>query len=69
MPGCLVRNYGLFTWGKDAARVAYHAKVVEECTLMTLRTERLNPAAGPAPQCLLDKHYLRKHGPNAYYGQ
>lgn len=69
VPGCLVRNHGLFTWGKDAAQVTYHAKVAEECALMALRTERLNPAAEPALQCLLNKHYLRKHGPNAYYGQ
>lgn len=69
VPGCLVRNHGPFAWGGDAAQAAYHAKVVEECALMALRTEQLNPAAEPAPQYLLDKHYLRKHGPNAYYGQ
>lgn len=69
VPGCLVRNHGPFTWGKDAVQAAYHAKVVEECALMAFRAEQLNQAAEPAPQYPLDKHYLRKHGSNAYYGQ
>lgn len=69
VPGCLVRNHGPFAWGKDAAQATYHAKVVEEAALMALRTEMLVPSVEPAPQHLLDKHYERKHGPNAYYGQ
>ena len=74
-PGCLVRNHGPFSWGKDAAQAVYHAKVMEETALMGLRTETLCGVAGKpvkeaeAPQYLLDKHYMRKHGPNAYYGQ
>lgn len=50
VPGCLVRNRGPFSWGKDAVQAACHAKVVEECVLMALRTEQLNPVAEPAPQ-------------------
>jgi len=69
VPGCLVRNHGPFSWGKDAAQAVYHAKVMEEVALMALRTENLLEGVQPAPQYLLDKHYMRKHGPNAYYGQ
>ena len=74
-PGCLVRNHGPFSWGKDAAQAVYHAVVIEEIAKMARDTELLcgaadKPAADAlAPQYLLDKHYLRKHGPNAYYGQ
>ena len=74
-PGCLVRNHGPFTWGKDAAAAVYHAVVVEEVAKMSLDAEALCAVVGRpledarAPQYLLDKHYLRKHGPNAYYGQ
>lgn len=69
VPGCLVRNHGPFVWGRDAAQAVYHAKVVEEAALMALRTEQLSSSAVRAPQYLLDKHYSRKHGPSAYYGQ
>ena len=74
-PSCLVRNHGPFTWGKDAAAAVYHAVVVEEVAKMALHTEQLAVAAAKsidecrAPQYLEDKHYMRKHGPNAYYGQ
>ena len=74
-PGCLVRNHGPFSWGKDAAAAVYHAVVIEEVAKMGRDTELLATAAGKpiddcrAPQYLLDKHYMRKHGPNAYYGQ
>lgn len=74
-PGCLVRNHGPFAWGKDAAAAVYHAVVVEEVAKMSWDAELLCVAAGraiaeaEAPQYLLDKHYMRKHGPNAYYGQ
>lgn len=68
-PGCLVRNHGPFSWGSDAAQAVYHAVVIEEVARMALETELLRPGVEPAPQYLLDKHYLRKHGPNAYYGQ
>ena len=69
VPATLVRNHGPFTWGKDAAAAVYHAVVVEEVARMAIDTEALAPHCGPAPQYLLDKHYMRKHGPNAYYGQ
>ncbi len=74
-PGCLVRNHGPFAWGKNAAAAVYHAVVVEEVAKMSRDAELLCVAAGraiddtKAPQYLLDKHYMRKHGPNAYYGQ
>lgn len=69
VPGVICRNHGPFTWGKDAAQAVYHAAVLEEVARMALLTRQVNPGALPAPQYLQDKHYLRKHGPNAYYGQ
>lgn len=68
-PGVLVRNHGPFTWGKDAAEAVYHAVVLEEVAKMATRTEMVKMDVDPAPQYLLDRHFLRKHGPNAYYGQ
>ena len=68
-PGVLVKNHGPFTWGKDAAHAVYHAVVLEEVAKMALLTRQVDPSAAPAPQYLQDKHYMRKHGPNAYYGQ
>ena len=69
IPAVLVHNHGPFTWGKDADEAVYHAVVLEEVAFMNFHAKMLNPAAGPMPQVLLDKHYLRKHGANAYYGQ
>ena len=69
VPAALVRNHGPFSWGKDAAAAVYHAVVVEQVARMAIDTEALAPHCGPAPQYLLNKHYMRKHGPNAYYGQ
>ena len=69
VPGIVVRNHGPFTWGKDPAQAVYHAVVLEEVAKMNRFTEQINPRVEPAPQYILDKHYLRKHGPNAYYGQ
>ena len=69
VPAVLVRNHGPFSWGRDAAQAVYHAVVLEEVAKMATRTEALRPGVEPAPQYLQDKHYLRKHGPNAYYGQ
>lgn len=69
IPGALVRNHGPFSWGKDCNEAVYHAVVMEECAKMAFRTEMLQPGVREAPQYLLDKHYMRKHGPNAYYGQ
>ena len=68
-PGVLVRNHGVFSWGKDAAQAVYHAVVMEAVAKMAVETERINPAVTPAPDYILEKHYLRKHGKNAYYGQ
>ena len=68
VPAVICRNHGPFTWGKDAAEAVYHAVVLEEVSRMATLTEQLSHA-GPAPQRILDKHFMRKHGPNAYYGQ
>lgn len=68
VPGIVVKNHGPFTWGKDAAASVYHAVVMEKVAEMDLKTLLLNPDAALA-QYVLDKHYMRKHGPNAYYGQ
>ena len=69
VPAVVCRSHGPFTWGKDAAQAVYHAVVLEEVAKMALFTRQVTPAAAPAPQHVLDKHFLRKHGPNAYYGQ
>lgn len=69
VPAVLCRGHGPFTWGKDAAEAVYHAAVLEEVAKMALFTAQLAPDTPPAPQALQDKHFLRKHGPNAYYGQ
>ena len=69
VPAVLVRNHGPFTWGKDADAAVYHAVVLDEVAKRAARTEMLQDGVAPAPQYLQDKHYLRKHGPNAYYGQ
>lgn len=69
VPGVICHSHGPFTWGKDAAQAVYHAVVLEEVAKMALLTRQVAPNAAPAPQYLQDKHYLRKHGPNAYYGQ
>lgn len=68
MPGVLVNNHGPFTWGVHATDAVYHAVVLEEVAKMAFRTRVLNPDAS-ADQVLIDKHYLRKHGDKAYYGQ
>lgn len=68
VPGCIVRNHGPFAWGSDAANAVYHAVVMEAVAEMGIKTLSLDPKASIA-QYVLDKHYLRKHGPNAYYGQ
>lgn len=67
-PGIVVRNHGPFTWGKDAAASVYNAVVMEKVAEMALKTLILNKEAQMG-QYILDKHYKRKHGPNAYYGQ
>lgn len=70
VPGVLCKNHGPFAWGKDAAQAIYNAVVMEEVAKMNLMTEQLSPNMGcHTPQCMLDKHFMRKHGSNAYYGQ
>lgn len=68
-PAVLCKNHGLFTWGKDAKEAVHNAVVLEEVAKMAARCEQINPKVNPAPQELQDKHYYRKHGKNAYYGQ
>ena len=69
MPAVLCKNHGPFTWGKDGAEAVHNAVVLEEVAKMAARAETLNPRIQPAPQAMQDKHYYRKHGANAYYGQ
>ncbi len=69
IPGVLCANHGPFTWGKDAFEAVHQAVVLEEVAKMAFRTENLRFGVKPAPGALLDKHFLRKHGNNAYYGQ
>ncbi len=68
IPGILVKNHGPFTWGKDADEAVYHAVVLEKVAEMNYKTLIINNKSF-MPQYILDKHYLRKHGKNAYYGQ
>lgn len=69
VPAVVVRNHGVFTWGKDAGEAVYHAVVAEEVAHMAILTRMIHPAVPEAPKVLQDKHYFRKHGTNAYYGQ
>ena len=68
-PAVLCKNHGPFTWGKDAKEAVHNAVVLEEVAKMAARCEQIDPKVNPAPQELQDKHYYRKHGKNAYYGQ
>ena len=69
VPAIICHSHGPFAWGKDAAQAVYHAVVLEEVAKMALFTVQVSPACEPAPQYIQDKHFMRKHGPNAYYGQ
>ena len=69
VPAVLCKNHGPFAWGKDAMDAVHNAVVLEEVAKMAYRTEIINPKVWPAPGELQDKHYFRKHGENAYYGQ
>ena len=69
IPGAICFSHGPFAWGKDPDQAVYHAVVLEEIAKMATFTRMVKPDAAPAPQHYLDKHYMRKHGPNAYYGQ
>ena len=68
-PAVLCKNHGPFAWGKDPIDAVHASVVLEECAKMAYRTELIHPKVAPAPQELQDKHYFRKHGANAYYGQ
>ena len=69
VPGVLVASHGPFSWGKDADNAVHNAVVLEEVAFMAWHTMQLAQGIGPMSRDLLDKHYLRKHGANAYYGQ
>jgi L-ribulose-5-phosphate 4-epimerase len=68
-PGCICANHGPFTWGKSPAEAVHNAVVLEEVAKMAARAEALNPDIKETPQAMQDKHFYRKHGANAYYGQ
>lgn len=69
VPSALCQYHGVFSWGKDAEEAVHNAVVTEEVAKMAYRTEAINPHVEAAPKALQDKHYFRKHGANAYYGQ
>ncbi len=69
IPGVIVNNHGPFTWGKDAIEAVHNAVVLEELSMMAYHTYCLSPGLDAINQKLLDKHFLRKHGSKAYYGQ
>lgn len=69
IPGVLVKNHAPFTWGKDAGEAVHNSVVLEEIAMMAIQCKTMNPLIKPMPQTLLDKHFLRKHGSGAYYGQ
>ena len=70
-PTSIIESFlpGPVTWGKSPAQAVYHAVVLEEVAKMSLYTVQIAPDCPPAPQHIQDKHFMRKHGPNAYYGQ
>ncbi|KKI48606.1 ribulose 5-phosphate epimerase [Obesumbacterium proteus] len=69
MPAVLVHSHGPFAWGKDPSDAVHNAVVLEEVAYMGIFSQQLSPQLPDMQQTLLDKHYLRKHGANAYYGQ
>lgn len=69
IPGVLVCNHGPFAWGKDPHEAVHNAVVLEEVAMMAYHTVLLNPSVEAISSAILDKHFLRKHGENAYYGQ
>lgn len=69
IPGVLVNNHGPFTWGKSPNEAVHNAVVLEEVSMMAYYASSLTPGINPINQVLLDKHFLRKHGASAYYGQ
>lgn len=69
VPGVLCMNHGPFTWGKDAMEAVHNAVVLEEVAKMAFQTEQINTHVSSAPDTIKEKHFMRKHGKNAYYGQ
>jgi len=69
MPAVLVANHGPFTWGETPADAVENSVMLEQIATMALGTMTINPQQQPISRALLDKHYLRKHGEDAYYGQ
>lgn len=69
VPGVLVKNHGPFSWGRSCEEAVHNAVVLEELAAMAYLSRTINPACANAPQALMDKHFERKHGKNAYYGQ
>ncbi len=69
MPGVVVANHGPFTWGRNVSEAVENAVALEEVARMALGASLINPTLVPIPDHVLDKHFLRKHGPGAYYGQ
>lgn len=69
IPGIIIASHGPFAWGKDAKEAVHNAVVMEELAKMAYRTIQINPQIQSVEQYLLNKHYFRKHGANAYYGQ
>lgn len=69
LPGLIIFNHGPFSWGETPSKAVHNAKVMDEVAKMSFRTETINPRVQPISNYVLDKHYLRKHGKNAYYGQ
>ena len=69
VPGVLVYSHGPFAWGADPMNAVHNAVVMEECAFLDWHALALEPSLGPMQQSLLDRHYLRKHGKDAYYGQ
>jgi len=68
IPGVLANNHGPFTWGKSPSDAVHNAAVLEECAKMAWISRSLKPDISPIKKCLQDKHYKRKHGPDATYG-
>lgn len=69
VPGCVVRNHGPFAWGKSPSEAVYHSVVMDKIAEMAIKTYTIDRTVASVDQSLLDKHYSRKHGANAYYGQ
>ena len=69
MPGALVHGHGPFTWGTNATKAVFHSVILEHAARLASITLGLNPGVVPLPQVHVDRHFLRKHGPDAYYGQ